>query len=59
MVKSAGASQMMSAISAVRTQVPQLGVVRVGAEREAVIGAGQAGPGAGWLVGLAVFQHVG
>ena len=33
--------------------------IHVGTEREPVIGAGQAGPGAGGFVGLAVFQDVG
>src|ERR1035437_7931280 len=40
-------------------QVPQRRVVHVGAQRQAVAGVCQAGPGAGGLVGLAVVQHVG
>ena len=44
---------------AVGGQALQGGVIHVGAEREPVVGAGQAGPGAGGLVGLAVFQDVG
>ena len=40
-------------------QLPHGRGVDVGAYGEAVIGAGQAGPRAGWLVGVAVLQDVG
>ena len=40
-------------------ELPEHGVVHVGAELESVVGAGEAGPGARRLVGLAVLQDVG
>jgi hypothetical protein len=44
---------------AVGAQLPQDRGVDVGADRQTVAGAGQAGPGAGWLARVGVFEDVG
>ena len=44
---------------ALGAQALQRGGIDVGAEREPVVGAGQAGPGASRFVSVAVFQDVG
>ena len=58
-VRSAGASQIRSASSLRADSRCSVGGVDVGAQGQAVAGAGQPGPGAGRLVGAAVVQDVG
>ena len=57
-VRSAGASQMRSATSPWADRRRRVALIHVGAQRQAVVWAGQAGPCAGGLVGLAVVQDV-